>query len=230
MIIRKPYAFLIKNFRKIHIVLFVLSLYVAYKIIDVGHFVNQFINIGTYDLYVDPITKHITGLMMFSVFIIIIGSGAILLLLRHKGKPWKVYLVPIVFYLSLFFVLNIIKGFFSTYTIDVPTTDLRMSRDLMLIFILFQLPAMGVFLMRILGVDLSKFNFIGDQELLEFNDADREEVEISLDFDTNAFKRTYKKFIRNFKYVYDEHKLLFKILFTVLTIVLLYSTFKFMII
>ena len=34
MIIRKPYAFLIKNFRKIHIALLIISLDIAYKIFE----------------------------------------------------------------------------------------------------------------------------------------------------------------------------------------------------
>jgi len=226
MIIRKPYAFLIKNFKKIHIVLLILSLLVAYKIIDVSHFVNQFINNGTYDSYADPITNHINNLMMVSIFIIIIGSGALLLLLRHKRKPWKVYLIPVMFYVALFLVLNIIKGFFNTYSVDVQSTDIRMARDLMLIFIFVQLPVLGIFIMRVLGLDLGKFNFSNDQEFLELSDTDREEVELSLDFDTNSLKRLYKKTIRNFNYIYSEHKMLFKILFTIIFIVSLFNIYK----
>ena len=42
MIIRKPYAFLIKNFKKIHIALLILGLFVGYKLFDVTSFVNEF--------------------------------------------------------------------------------------------------------------------------------------------------------------------------------------------
>ena len=98
MIIRKPYAFLIKNFRKIHIFLLILSFYVAYKLLDISKFINEFMKLGTYDLYADPVSKHITGLLSFSVILITIGGIALLFLLRHKGKPWKIYLVPIIEY------------------------------------------------------------------------------------------------------------------------------------
>ena len=57
MIIRKPYAFLIKNFKRIHIVLLLLSLFVAYKVFDVSSFVNEFMKFGTYDYFKDPITN-----------------------------------------------------------------------------------------------------------------------------------------------------------------------------
>ena len=227
MIIRKPYAFLIKNFRKIHIALLILSLYIAYKIFDVSNFVNQFMDLGIYDLYADPVTNHITGFMMFSVFILIIGSGLLLLLLRHKNKPWKMYLIPFVFYISLFLILNIIKSFFRVYTTDVETTDLRMSRDLLMIFLIVQLPAIGVFLMRILGVDIGKFNFNTDQEFLELSDADREEVEISLDIDINTFKRLYRRLIRNIKYFYEEHKVISRIVIGTILIIIIYNIYSF---
>ena len=55
MIIRKPYAFLIKNFRKIHIFLLVLSVYVAYKLFDVNSYVSEFMRLGTYDMFGDPV-------------------------------------------------------------------------------------------------------------------------------------------------------------------------------
>jgi len=135
MIIRKPYAFLIKNFKKIHIFLLILSIYVAYKLIGVSSFVNEFMRLGTYDLFNDPITNHITWLTTLAIFLLIIGSSAILFLLNHKKKPWKLYLIPIIEYFALFLVLEMIKSFFGNYSSDVATTDLRLSKDLLMIFI-----------------------------------------------------------------------------------------------
>ena len=134
MIIRKPYAFLIKHFRKIHIVLLVLGIYVFYKTIDVARFVNGFMSYGVYDLYRDPITKHITALMTLSVILMIIGSIALGLLLRHKKKPWQAYIMPAAVYLILFLTLAMIKSFFRSYTEIIDTANLRLSRDLLLIF------------------------------------------------------------------------------------------------
>ena len=106
MIIRKPYAFLIKNFRKIHIFLLILCFFVAYKLYDVSRFVGDFTSLGIYDLYSDPITKHITIFLTISVILLIIGSLALLFLLRHKKKQWKIYLIPVFEYIALLFVLN----------------------------------------------------------------------------------------------------------------------------
>ena len=67
MIIRKPYAFLIKNFKKIHIFLLLISLYVAYRLFDVSKFVNDFMSLGSYDLFQKPITNHITTFLLISL-------------------------------------------------------------------------------------------------------------------------------------------------------------------
>ena len=125
MIIRKPYAFLIKNFRKIHIALLVLGVFVFYKTIRTALFVSEFMNYGIYDAYANPISKVITPFFRISVILMIIGSGSILLLLRHKQKPWKSYIFPTLLYFFLFLVLGMIRSFFNVYTEMLETTNLR---------------------------------------------------------------------------------------------------------
>ena len=227
MIIRKPYAFLIKNFRKIHIFLLILSFYVAYKLLDISKFINEFMRLGTYDLYADPVSKHITGLLSFSVLLIVFGGIALLFLLRHKGKPWKIYLVPIIEYFLLFLILNVIKSFFANFSDDVEVTDLRFARDMLLFFMIGQLPAIGIFIMRVFGLDIKKFNFNSDQEFLELSDEDREEVEISLSFDFNTIKRLYKKLIRNIGYFYKEHKIICRVAIGIIAVILLKNAYTF---
>ena len=206
MIFRKPYAFLIKNFKKIHIFLLVLSLFVAYKLLDVNKFVGDFMLYGSYDIFQDPISGHITIWLRIAILLIAIGSIALLFLLRHKQKPWKIYLLPIIEYVALFFVLGMISNFFSGYSSDVETTDLRLSKDLLTMFLIAQLPAIAVFVMRIFGLDIKKFNFNSDEEFLQLSEEDREEFEVNINIDHYSFKRFFKKTIRNFKYFYVEHK------------------------
>lgn len=225
MIIRKPYAFLIKNFRKIHIALLVISIYLAYRIFDINSFINEFMRLGTYDLYADPISNHITFIMNIAILIMIVGSASLLLLLRHKNKPWKIYLVPFINYVSLFFILSVIKNFFKTYSITVDAADIRFARDLLFAFVAVQLPVIGIFLMRILGLDINKFNFNMDQEFLELSEEDREEIEISLDVDLNTFKRLYRKTLRNINYFYQEHKLISRIIIGIISLVIIFNIY-----
>ena len=116
MIIRKPYAFLIKHFRKIHILLFVLCGYIYYKNLQLSSFVKEFMNLGTYDAYAEPITDYVTGLSTITLIILIIGSIVLLGLLRYKKKPWKLYILPILEYLLVLLVFYATKSFFNNYT------------------------------------------------------------------------------------------------------------------
>lgn len=227
MIFRKPYAFLIKNFKKIHVVLFLLSLFVAYKLMDVNRFVRDFMHYGSYDLFQNPITKHITFTLKLSLILIILGSAALLFLLRHKQKPWKLYLYPIFEYLALYFVLGMISSFFDNYTSTVSTTDLRLSRDLLMIFLIAQLPAIFIFVMRIFGLDLKKFNFNLDDEFLELSDEDREEFEININIDYHSFKRLFKRTIRNLRYFYLEHKGICRGIAVILVIITGYQVYHY---
>ena len=213
MIVRKPYAFLIKNFRKIHIALLVFSLYIAFKLIDVNSFVNEFMRLGTYDVLNDPIGKHL------SIWVTI----AILFLLYYKKKPWKIYLIPIIEYVSLLFVLSMIRGFFNIYSSTVDMADLRLTKDLLLIFILGQVAPIGIYAMRVLGLDMKKFQFNFDKEFLELSDEDREEVEIGISFDKYSFIRGFKRFKRNLHYFYLEHKTICSSIFV---IIVLFTAFE----
>ena len=46
MILRKPYAFLIKHFRLIHLVLSILFLYLLFQTGNINGFFNDFVNAG----------------------------------------------------------------------------------------------------------------------------------------------------------------------------------------
>ncbi len=226
MIFRKPYAFLIKNFKKIHIFLLLLSLYVAYKLINVNHFVGEFMKFGSYDYFQDPITNHITIWLRISILVLVFGSTALLFLLHHKKKPWKIYLVPIVEYLALFFVLGMIRSFFNNYSSDIETTDLRLSRDLLMIFLIAQIPAIGIFMMRVFGLDIRKFHFNSDEEFLQLSEEDREEFEVNINIDQHSFKRGYRRFIRNINYFYIEHKKICRTIIGIVVAVALFQTYR----
>lgn len=223
MVFRKPYAFLIKNFKKIHIVLLMLSLFVAFKTLDVYRFITDFMRFNSYDFYRDPITSHITFWVRLSIVLLAIGSASILLLLHHKNKPWKLYLIPVIQYLAMFFVLGMITSFFSSYSSKVETTDLRLSKDLLMMLLGSQLVSIGIYIIRVIGLDIRKFNFNLDEEFLSLSEDDREEFEININIDKNSFKRAFRRTIRNIQYFYKEHK---KICQSILIIILLYTGFQ----
>ena len=227
MIIRKPYAFLIKNFKRIHILLLILSLYVGYKVIDIYSFVGDFINYRIYDAYSNPIGIHITILLRVVLIIMIILSVALLFLLSHKGKPWKLYLVPIIEYVILLFILGMVNSFFKNYTYGIDNADIRFVNDLLLIFLISHLGTIGLFAMRVLGLDYNKFRFNIDEEFLQLSEEDREEVEVAIDFDINSFKRLYRRFFRNVRYFYVEHRKTCNFFLSILFIVGSFNIYKY---
>ena len=74
--------------------------------------------------------------------------------------------------------------------------------------------------MRILGIDLKKFNFQLDKEYLELSQEDQGEFEINIDFDKHSIERFGRKMLRNLNYFYMEHKTIVYVVITVFSIIL----------
>ncbi len=227
MIIRKPYAFLIRHFRKIHILLLALCAFIYYKNMQLTSFIGEFMDLQTYDAYAEPITKYASTPALLCMGIIILGSLTLVILLKHKQKPWKLYLLPIAEYIALFAIFIAAKNFFNQYNGIMDNASIRAIRDFLNIATLLQYPIMLILLMRILGVDLNKFNFQMDKEFLELSQEDREELEINVEFDKDSIKRGTKKLFRHLNYFYQEHKLPVNIAATLLLIIFLYSSYTF---
>ena len=227
MIIRKPYAFLIKNFKKIHIFLLILCGYIFFKNSQTRSFVSEFLNLGTYDMYNEPISRYVNFLVIIALLVVITLFIVLIILLRHKDKPWKLYLIPALEYLFMLVVFSLTTSFFNNYNTNTGTTTIRAIRDLLTISSIFEYPVILILLIRIFGVDINKFNFKTDEEYLELASEDREEFEINIDIDKESFKRTYKRFIRNAGYVYEEHKFIVNSIVGLAVIIFVGMTYKY---
>lgn len=227
MIIKKPYAFLIKNFRKIHIFLLVLCAYVYYKTMQTHSFVKDFLEFSTYDAYNDPISKYVTFFTYIILIFIIITSVIVLILLLHKKKPWKIYIIPVVNYSILLITFFATSNFFNTYTGQLNTATVRALRDILFIVTIPQYIFFLILFIRILGLDLKKFSFKTDQEFLELEESDREEVEININIDKESVKRGTKRLLRNINYVYQEHKTVIQAIVVLLLLITLYKSYTF---
>lgn len=228
MIIRKPYAFLIRHFRKIHIILFILCGYIYYKNMQLTSFISEFMKLQSYDAYAEPITKYVSSWALIALLIIIIGSLLLLIVLRHKEKPWKLYLLPIAEYILVFGTFIAAKNFFDSYTGNLETAAIRAIRDFIAIASFMQYPTMIIFLMRVLGVDINKFNFQMDKEYLEMAQEDREELEINIEFDKASIKRGIKRHLRNLDYFYRENKMIVVLTITIVLIIFIYNSYVYL--
>lgn len=227
MIIRKPYAFLIKHFRKIHIFMFLLCAYIYYKTITLSSFINEFMDLFSYDSYNEPISKYTGFLPMLALILLIASSAVLIILLKHKDKPWKTYLLPMVEYTALFLTFIFTAGYFNSYTGSSETTTIRAIRDIIFILTIPQYATFILLGIRILGVDLNKFDFKTDKEYLELSESDREEIEINIDIDKESIKRTFKRLKRNLGYFFQEHKLLVQAVSIILILFVAYKSYNF---
>lgn len=225
MIVRKPYAFLIKNFKKIHIFMFILCAYIYYKTVSLSSFIREFMDLFSYDSYNEPISKYTGFLPIFCILLLIASSVALIILLKHKNKPWKMYLILAAEYTALLIAFAFTASYFNSYSGSLETTGIRALRDIVFILTIPQYAVFIILGIRILGVDLNKFDFKSDSEYLELSDSDREEVEISLNLDKDSVKRTYRKLKRNLGYFYKEHRLVINIVILLLVAVIAYKSY-----
>ena len=208
MILRKPYALLIQYFQRIHLVLILLSTYIFYKMMSLRSFVADFLNTESYNAYYESISDYINFGVIISIIAVVIISIILVILLRYKKKPWKIYLIPIFQYVFMLGVLIYVRSYFQGYNELSTITSIMAGRDLLNIVFLPQYIVFIIFGVRFLGIDLKKFGFKEDEEYLDIKEEDREEFEVNIEFDKDKITRNIKKFFRNVKYVYFEHRLI----------------------
>ena len=206
MILRKPYALLIQYFQRIHLILILLCAYIFYKIMGLRSFVADFLTTESYNAYYESVNEHINFLLIISILVVIAISIALIILLRYKKKPWKIYLIPVFEYIFMLGILMFVNSYFHGYDELSSITPIMAGRDLLNIVSIGQYVIFIIFGIRFLGIDLKQFGFKNDEEYLDIKEEDREEFEVNIEFDKDKITRNIKRFFRNVRYVYFEHK------------------------
>lgn len=208
MVFRKPYAFLIKNFRKIHIFILLLCIFIYLKVNSMTAFIADYVSFGTYSAALESFSSKTGFLFYIAVLLVIISSILLMILLKRKDKPWKIYLVYIGEYLFLLISVILISQYFASYGVDTSVSGVLIYRDMLNICKYIQYIVFVLLVIRVFGLDIKKFNFTSDEEFLELSSEDREEFEVSfdLDIDKNSFKRVFNRLKRNIYYFYQEHR------------------------
>lgn len=208
MIVRKPYAFLIKHFKLIHFFLFGFMLYLSFKTTNVLKYVKTFI--GTVTPERDLASNYISIFMFISIIFILFISIVIYFLMRYKKKPKTIYFLTILGYVILFGIYIYSYSILSSLEIKIlDQRTLILTRDILNVSLLFQYVLMGVILIRALGFDIKKFHFAEDLQELDIDVTDNEEVELTVGVDTDKIIRKVRKNTRLFKYFILENKLYF---------------------
>ena len=221
MVLRRPYAFLIKHFRLIHLIITALFAYLAIRTRDIYVYLNSVIEASTNRYSAPDYINY--GLLIFVVLSLIL-CYVIHWLLKYKDKPRRIYEITIIGYIIIAVFILMLFGYMRGFTSEiVDNKTIRFYRDTLSIMQLFQyiiVLAMGV---RGLGFDIKKFDFGKDVQELNATASDSEEVEINTQIDTTNIMRRINKSSREFGYFYKEFK---GYIITIIVIVVLFLGFK----
>ena len=217
MILRKPYAFLIKHFKLIHTVLSLAMLYLLYQTYNINSFFSDFKAMGDLKAEANITDKLFNDYMFFIPWVIIVIALIILGVMIKKSKPKFYYLVNIasnIVTIALYSYLYNTILYMETNIISGQLVNL--ANDLVFMLLLIQLATVVTPIMRAIGLDLKKFDFGKDLLELEIDEEDNEEVEINVDFETNVAARKINKSKRFLKYFYLENMLVVNIVAVIL--------------
>ncbi len=221
MIIRKPYAFLIKYFKVIHLILFFGILYLLFRTKNIFEFFKDFSSTGTYTYIENLALKYINPIMIVIAILLVGLFLLIYFLMKQKEKKVLYYLMAIIFY-SLSFVLYLffLSVFNNLEFTSYNNQSLVLFRDLSRILYYVNYIFLVVAFVRGFGFNVRKFNFEKDLKDLDISDEDREEIEVSSNIDYENISNFVRRRKRNFKYYIKENSFVL----TIFLIMILFST------
>lgn len=229
MIIKKPYAFFIKMFKPIHLILTVLIAYLIYLDNKLLKFFTNYIY-STESVVGENIRDSLVNNLLYVIpFIVIIVSILILGVMFKKKKPTTLYF-SIIFSFIIVIVINLYASNFLKILEEsvVSIKSVKLINDFILIAIGIEIFSLILFLIRGLGINLKKFDFDSELTKIDISESDKEEIEVSINFDFNESRRKRRKTFRNIKYFYYENKFIIN-LFVFITLLILSGVIFFVI-
>lgn len=226
MVLKKPYAFLIKHFRLIHLIITAILARVVFQNRDVYKYLKRVI-VDTTNRY--EATLHINYGIFVYIIIALVLCFLISWLLKYKDKPRTLYKFTIIAYviISIFIVLLFsYMGTFNNVVVDQKT--IRLYRDILTIVLLLQYYTVFVMLIRGLGFDIKKFDFNRDVQELNAEAADSEEVEVNTQIDTTNVMRLAHKGGRELGYFFKEFKVYIIIILVVILGIVGYKGYNYL--
>ena len=223
MILKKPYAFFIKYFRVINLIMAVLMALLIYQTLKVGKFLNLYISDYLTATNNFVLSNYINIYTFLLIILIIIFTIVVTSVMFIKNKPKKLYLFNLIVYVALFVLYIVDYNIMSA--INDRILDIRISkaiRDVTYIGLGVQVVSFIITLVRTTGFDIKSFDFKKDLQELEIDIKDNEEFEVAVDIDRNSIHRDFRNGIRNFRYFYTENKYLIIISFILLAVLAIF--------
>ena len=224
MIIKKPYAFLIKHFKIIHAILLVPMTFLLLNFRDVSKF---------FKVYEKNLTagksmaagNYITVYTYLALLFLLIVNITIMSLMKSKRKSIKYYLASTLYYI---FLLAITIVFFATFNaIDKGTPDATVISLVSSLALLSVLPSYVLILITVtqaVGFNYKTFRFDKTMDL-QITDEDEEEVELKLIKNDGTAKRNIVHTLRELKYYALENKGMLTLIGAVVLLVIIISLY-----
>ena len=227
MVFRKPYAFLIKNFRLMHIILTICCIYLITRTSAIISFLNDYISSSDLVIGQSIVSGLYNGLMFLIPILMLIFFVVLLIVMSVKEKPKTFYIVNIIVYLLIFILFIYGRSVLKSMEEElVQAQKIQTLRDLFVYALVFQFFTVVIAAIRGLGFDIRKFDFARDLQTLDVSEEDSEEFEVAINYDFNDTKRKIKKKVRTFKYTYKEHKLVINVAIIILVLLGGYVFYK----
>lgn len=220
MILRKPYAILIKHFRLIHAVMAIMMAYLAYRTNMIISFINDYISSAVVRVSSETLDNLYGSVLFLLIASVIILTIVIMIVLNVKKKPIKFYIYNIITHIYTLVIYIISAAFLNQLTHNlVEIRTLKLVSDFSTAAFLFQIAALIYVAIRAIGFDIKSFNFKEDLAELEIEEKDNEEFEVNLEVDTDKLKRNARKKIRYAKYIYVENMFFINIILSVFIVI-----------
>lgn len=220
MIIKKPYAFLIKKFRWIHGILFAMLVFLAIKSINIYTFFSDYAT-NHYYVMSSMLASEYIDLTLFVVTALAILVGALIyFILSYKNKDRKTYAFLCLYYVALFvYFIYMLSIFQNLQSKSLGVETVRAIRDISVIVSLPQIVFLFIIFGRTLGFNLKQFDFKKDLEEMQIDTKDYEEIEV--EFGKNNYKtaRFLRKALRLAKYFILENKFVVTIVASIIVLI-----------
>lgn len=227
MILKKPYAFFIKYFKIIHLIMAIFMGLLIFQTNTFLQFFNEYINSNMITTGLNLIDTYFSKLSYIYISIVLIFDFIVWFLLDYKKKKNIFYVINFVGYVSVLVFYIYLSSLLTSMSKQIIDTRLIMAiRDLVIIFFTFQTFSIFVVVSRFFGLNIKQFNFESDLKELNLAEGDNEEVEVSLDLDVNTLKSKLSLILRNYKYYFKENLRLIIPIMTVLILLLGYIIYK----
>ena len=221
MVIRKPYAFLIKYFKVIHIGMFITIIYLLIKSMNIYNFFKAYAISGTYN-YIENMALSYVNPFMIIMSILLMGVFLLIyLLMKQKEKKVLYYLMGVIFYFVSFIIYIVFLSAFNSMEYNSLTNQsIVIYRDMAMVVYLLNYFFLVIAFIRGFGFNVKKFNFEKDLKELNITEEDREEIEVGSGLDLENVGNFVRRRKRNFMYYVKENSyvlIVFSIIITLIT-------------